>query len=83
MAKANLPMASTSANVVLPIFFPKEMTSSSFLEITTTTSRDMWVSHSDRWRPQLTEATDVDDTDWVISACPISGPKWRPWRATR
>lgn len=37
--------------------------------------RDMWVSRSTDGGLNFTQATDVDDTDWVISACPISGPK--------
>ena len=54
--------------------------------------RDIWVSRSSNSGLDFTEATDVDDTDWVINACPISGPQmaqlagdslitaWKKWR---
>lgn len=37
--------------------------------------RDIWVSHSTDAGASFDLATDVDDTDWVINACPISGPR--------
>jgi hypothetical protein len=37
--------------------------------------RDMWVSKSSDGGATFTEAIDVDETNWVINACPISGPK--------
>ena len=40
--------------------------------------RDMWVTRSSDGGLNFTDATDMDDTDWVISACPISGPKIAP-----
>ncbi len=43
--------------------------------------RDMWVSRSSDGGLNFTNATDVDDTDWVIQGCPISGPKIAPLAA--
>lgn len=40
--------------------------------------RDMWVSKSTDGGATFTEATDVDNTNWMINACPISGPKFTP-----
>ena len=40
--------------------------------------RDMWVSRSNDGGLNFSDATDVDDTDWVIQGCPISGPKIAP-----
>lgn len=40
--------------------------------------RDMWVAKSINNGQSFEEAVDVDDTDWVLNACPISGPKLAP-----
>ena len=40
--------------------------------------RDMWVTKSDDNGDTFDQGVDVDDTDWVINACPISGPKMAP-----
>ena len=40
--------------------------------------RDMWVAKSTNNGQSFEEAVDVDDTDWVLNACPISGPKLAP-----
>lgn len=40
--------------------------------------RDMWVSRSVDGAASFESATDVDDTDWVLAACPISGPSIAP-----
>ena len=40
--------------------------------------RDMWVSKSSDGGLSFTEATDIDDTDWILMSCPISGPKMAP-----
>ncbi|MBI1224680.1 MAG: T9SS type A sorting domain-containing protein [Bacteroidetes bacterium] len=37
--------------------------------------RDIWVSRSTDAATSFTTATDVDATDWVVNACPISGPR--------
>ncbi len=37
--------------------------------------RDIWVSRSTDHAASFTAATDVDDTDWLVNACPISGPR--------
>ncbi|MGK0366664.1 MAG: hypothetical protein ACI85O_003739 [Saprospiraceae bacterium] len=37
--------------------------------------RDMWVSKSVDGGSNFDIATDVDETDWILNACPISGPK--------
>ncbi len=37
--------------------------------------RDIWVSRSTDAATSFTTATDVDDTDWLLNACPISGPR--------
>jgi hypothetical protein len=37
--------------------------------------RDMWVTRSTDGGASFPAAADVDATDWVINACPISGPQ--------
>lgn len=37
--------------------------------------RDIWVSRSTDLAASFTLATDVDNTDWQINTCPISGPR--------
>ncbi|MCF8244221.1 MAG: T9SS type A sorting domain-containing protein [Saprospiraceae bacterium] len=37
--------------------------------------RDIWVSRSTDAAASFDMATDVDDTDWMVNACPISGPR--------
>lgn len=37
--------------------------------------RDHWVSRSTDLASTFDIATDVDDSDWAINACPISGPR--------
>lgn len=37
--------------------------------------RDIWVSRSTDSADSFTVAADVDSTDWVVNACPISGPR--------
>ena len=37
--------------------------------------RDMWVSKSTDGGDTFETAVDIDSTDWVLNACPISGPK--------
>ena len=37
--------------------------------------RDMWIAKSSTNGDTFDIAVDVDDTDWVLNACPISGPK--------
>lgn len=37
--------------------------------------RDIWVSRSTDLAATFSAATDVDATDWLINACPISGPR--------
>lgn len=37
--------------------------------------RDVWVSRSTDAGASFDTATDVDATDWVVNACPISGPR--------
>ncbi len=37
--------------------------------------RDIWVSRSTDGGASFTDACDVDATDWVVNACPISGPQ--------
>ncbi|MBL7809704.1 MAG: T9SS type A sorting domain-containing protein [Saprospiraceae bacterium] len=37
--------------------------------------RDIWVSRSTNHAASFDLATDVDETDWQINTCPISGPR--------
>ncbi len=37
--------------------------------------RDIWISRSTDLAASFDVAADVDETDWVINVCPISGPK--------
>lgn len=37
--------------------------------------RDIWVSRSTDAGATFDTATDVDESDWVLNACPISGPR--------
>lgn len=37
--------------------------------------RDIWVSRSTDLAASFDVAADVDTTDWVVNACPISGPR--------
>jgi hypothetical protein len=37
--------------------------------------RDIWISRSTNLAASFDVAADVDETDWVINVCPISGPK--------
>jgi hypothetical protein len=37
--------------------------------------RDIWVSRSTDTGATFDTATDVDESDWVLNACPISGPR--------
>ncbi|MDA7501905.1 T9SS type A sorting domain-containing protein [Chitinophagales bacterium] len=41
--------------------------------------RDIWVSKSTDGGENFVLASDVDDTDWMINGCPISGPKITPF----
>lgn len=36
--------------------------------------RDIWVAKSSDAGANFTEATDIDDTDWITQVCPQSGP---------
>ncbi len=40
--------------------------------------RDMWISKSSNGGATFDQATDVDDSNWQINACPISGPEIAP-----
>ncbi len=37
--------------------------------------RDIWISRSTDLAVTFDVATDVDSTDWMINACPVSGPR--------
>ncbi len=37
--------------------------------------RDVWVTRSTDHAATFDAATDVDETDWMVDACPISGPR--------
>ncbi|GEM_PF-583138 len=37
--------------------------------------RDVWVSRCTDQSATFDAATDVDETDWLVSACPVSGPR--------
>ena len=40
--------------------------------------RDMWVTKSDDNGDSFDQGVDVDNTDWILNSCPISGPKIAP-----